>query len=470
MIIDVENCGEFLRASHFTEEGVVGFIDVPVPEEERFVWQKCSANDRERDPEWKTWKGEPIKKVRTQKYDKYRIAQILDESDREITSPLWEYQEPRKYFVDIEVEITDVMGDALDTSTAKNKVISIGIATDRNKIIVMGIRPLTQEQQNSIYEKINNYFASTGDNWSFRYQHFESEYDMMFTFFKEVGSKMGVITGWNWMGYDWPYLITRAKRLGIDPKMMSVSNYVVGKAQTPAHMLMFDYLDIYKKWDRVIKIKESNRLDYVADKAVGFKKIEYDGTLRDLYESDFENFIYYNAVDCALVHYIDKKLKTQQTFFKIAMTGGVEINRCLSPVWSTEVMMLRYFTKRKQVFVSERSEETHLKFAGGYVMDPIVGLHEWVACYDFASLYPNAIVQWGISPETYKGKDRVNPDPNWIKTASGAYFGGDDEEAILRTIVKDLYARRRSTKDKMLGLQIKIDELEKKLEKLEKEQ
>ena len=70
---------------------------------------------------------------------------------------------------------------------------------------------------------------------------------------------------------------------------------------------------------------------------------------------------------------------------------------------------------------------------------------------------------------TYKGKDRVNPDPNWIKTASGAYFGGDDEEAILRTIVKDLYARRRSTKDKMLGLQIKIDELEKKLEKLEKE-
>ena len=152
MIIDVENCGEFLRASHFTEEGVVGFIDIPVPEEERFVWQKCSANDRERDPEWKTWKGEPIKKVRTQKYDKYRIAQILDESDREITSPLWEYQEPRKYFVDIEVEITDVMGDALDTSTAKNKVISIGIATDRNKIIVMGIRPLTQEQQNSILE------------------------------------------------------------------------------------------------------------------------------------------------------------------------------------------------------------------------------------------------------------------------------------------------------------------------------
>jgi DNA polymerase I len=228
---------------------------------------------------------------------------------------------------------------------------------------------------------------------------------------------------------------------------------------------MFDYLEIYKKWDRVIKIKESNRLDYVADKAVGFKKIEYNGTLKDLYQSNFEDFIYYNAVDCALVHYIDQKLKTMQTFFKIAMISGVEINRCLSPVWSTEVMMLRKFLDRKQIFTSERKDEVHVKFAGGYVKDPIKGLHEWVACYDFASLYPNAMVQWGISPETYKGKGLLNPKEEWVKTASGAFFGADDENPILRTIIKDLYSRRRKTKDRMLELQIEIDQLEKNLEK-----
>ena len=211
-------------------------------------------------------------------------------------------------------------------------------------------------------------------------------------------------------------LINRAKKLGIDPKIISPGGYLIGKQQLPVHLLMFDYLEIYKKWDRVIKIKESNRLDYVADKAIGLKKIEYNGTLRDLYQSNFEDFIYYNAVDCALVHYIDQKLKTMQTFFKIAMLSGVEINRCLSPVWSTEVLMLRKFLDRKQLFVVENREEVHVKFAGGYVKEPITGLHEWVACYDFASLYPTTQRQFFIAPETFVG---VQDDKDKSKCENG---------------------------------------------------
>jgi DNA polymerase elongation subunit (family B) len=325
---------------------------------------------------------------------------------------------------------------------------------------------LDAEQQGLIYQQVNEYLQQTGDTWDFKYKKFESEYDMLYTFFKDIASKMSVITGWNWFGYDWPYLINRAKRLGIDPKIISPSGYLIGQNQLPAHILMVDYLEIYKKWDRVIKIKESNRLDYVAEKATGLKKIHYEGTLRTLYQSDFTKFIFYNAIDCALVHYIDKKLKTMLTFFKIANLNGVEINRALSPVWATEVMMMRKFLERKQVFVPTRKEENHVKFAGAYVKDPIVGLHEWVACYDFASLYPNTIVQWGISPEVYKGKNLLDTKEGWIKTSSGAVFGGDDEDPILKSIIKDLYAKRRQAKDKMLKLQIEIDQLEKQLKKM----
>ena len=467
MIIDIENKGSYLKVSHFNEEGELAFMEVPIKEEDRFIWEKCSPHDPKRDKEWTNWMGEAVKKTKTQKYNKYRMAQILIDSPEELTKPLWEYQTPRKYFVDIEVEITEDMAAALDTENARNRVLSIGIATDKNKIIVLGLDPLTSEQQASIYKKINSYFSRTGDEWSFKYKQFPSEYDMLYTFFKELGPRMPVITGWNWLGYDWPYLLNRAKRIGIDPKMISPGNYLMGKSQLPMHLLMIDYLDIYKKWDRVIKIKESNRLDYVAEKAVGFKKIEYTGTLRDLYQSNFEDFIYYNAVDCALVHYIDAKLKTMQTFFKIAMISGVEVNRALSPVWSTEIMMLRKFLDRKQVFTDERKEEVHVKFAGGYVKEPAKGLHEWIACYDIASLYPNTMVQWGISPEVYKGKNPDIPKETWTKTASGAYFGGEDENPILRTIIKDLYSKRRKTKDRMLELQIEIDKLEKLLEKEE---
>lgn len=302
MIIDIENKGSYLNVSHFGPEGDLAFLHVPIPETERFNWEKCNPGDPKKDKEWTNWKGEPVKKVKTERYDKYRMAQILMEAPEELTKPLWEYQEPKKYFVDIEVEITEDKAASLDTENAKNRVISIGIGTDKRKLLVLGLDPLTPEQQGNIYKKLNKYFEKTGDEWSFKYKQFETEYDMMYTFFRELGPKMATMTGWNWLGYDWPYLLNRAKRLGIDPKIISPGRTLIGKGQLPQHLLMFDYLDIYKKWDRVIKIKESNRLDYVADKAVGFKKIAYDGTLRDLYQSNFEDFIYYNAVDCALVH------------------------------------------------------------------------------------------------------------------------------------------------------------------------
>jgi DNA polymerase elongation subunit (family B) len=467
MIVDIENKGEYLKVSTFSEEGDLIFVNVPIPEDQRFVWEKTRHGDRKADPEWKTWDGHPVKRVYTDRYDKYRMAQMLIEADSEITKPLWEFQNPKKYFVDIEVEITDEMGDALDSESAKNRVISIGIATDKQKIIVLGVDKLTPEQQANIYNSTNKHFEKYGEEWSFRYQYFESEYDMLYTFFKDLLPKMSMVTGWNWFGYDWPYLLNRARRIGIDPKICSVSQKLITKDGLPLHLPMVDYLEIYKKWDRVIKIKESNKLDYVAEKATGLKKIEYTGSLRDLYQSDVEKFIFYNVVDCVLLHYIDQKLKTMLTYFKIANLNGVEINRALSPVWATEIMMLRKFLDRKQIFVNEKKDETHVRFAGAYVKDPIVGMHEWVACYDFASLYPNTIVQWGISPEVYKGKNLSSPKDTWVTTSSGAMFGGEDETPILRTIIKDLYAKRRATKDRMLKLQIEIDKMEKQLKKLQ---
>jgi len=466
MIVDIENKGTYLNVSTFSEEGDLVYVHVPVPENERYVWEKCSPSDRNRDPDWKCWDGSPVKRTKSQKYDKYRMIQILENADKELTKPLWEFQTPKKYFVDIEVEMTDEMGDSLDTASAKNRILSIGIATDKCKSIVLGLDPLSPEEQADIWKKTNDYLGPMGDEWSFKYKQFDSEYDMLYTFFKDLASKMPLITGWNWFGYDWPYLVNRAKRLGIDPKIISPSQWLIGQNNLPMHLLMVDYLEIYKKWDRVIKIKESNRLDYVAEKSTGLKKIHYDGSLRDLYQSDFPKFILYNVIDCALVHYIDQKLKTMLTYFKIANLNGVEISRALSPVWATEVMMLRKFLERGQVFVPERKEESHVKFIGGYVKEPIKGLHEWVACYDFASLYPNTIVQWGISPEVYKGKNITNLKDGWIRTSSGAIFGGDDENPILKTIIKDLYAKRRATKDRMLKLQIEIDQLEKQLKNL----
>lgn len=465
MIINIENLGNVIRTSHFNKEGNIEYTDVPVNVDEQFNWQKCSPRDNKRDKEFTTWDGIPVKKIPSRRYDKFRIMEILLNADPDITAPLWEFQTPNKYFVDIEVEMTDEKLDSLNTVAVKNKIVSIGIATSKKKSFVLGLEPLESSKIASIYEDINLHFQKYNETWDFQYHYFESEFDMLYTFFKSIAPKMGLITGWNWFGYDWPYLVNRAEKIGINPGIMSPSNRLIGKNRTPLHILMVDYLEIYKKWDRTIKIKESDKLDYVAEQATGIKKIEYDGSLKDLYETDKVKFMFYNAVDCILLHYIDQKLRTMATLFKIAQLNKVEIDRALSPVWATEVMMLEKFLSRKKVFVQDDSERDHVRFKGGYVKEPVKSLLGWIVGYDFASLYPNTMVQWGISPEAYKGKNIDNAPDTWTKCISGAYFD-NTEEPVLKEIIKDLYSKRRKAKDRMLEIKNEIQKLEKQLNQL----
>ena len=128
--------------------------------------------------------------------------------------------------------------------------------------------------------------------------------------------------------------------------------------------------------------------------------------------------------------------------------------------------MLRKFLAKNRVITFDRKDEEHTKFEGAYVKQPIKGLHEWVVCFDFASLYPNTMMQWGLSPEIYIGKNLANPPENAIKTAGGAYFlPKEGEEPVLRDVLKTLYAMRKASKKKYMECETKIIELEDLLKK-----
>jgi DNA polymerase elongation subunit (family B) len=270
---------------------------------------------------------------------------------------------------------------------------------------------------------------------------------------------MPLITGWNFVGFDWKFLINRAKRLGIDPSRCSVNGQLKGDDSFPMHKVVVDYLELYKKWDRVIKIKENNKLDTVANAALGVTKIKYNGTFMDLYNSDFETYIYYNAVDTFLVYLIDKKLKTMQTFLMLGNVTRVEAQKAFSPIWMTEAIVTREFYKRKRVVAEIKKATKNGSFEGAYVKQPLPGLHEDIATFDFASLYPSTMRQWNISPEAYKGKN-VDVKEGWIKTASGAVFD-NAEDSVMRSILTEFYSKRKESKKKSFDLEKEIDFLEK---------
>lgn len=445
-----------LYISYFDKDGEVAFKELPLAGNEAFTWELVRPGEKA-EPGVLSWDLKQVRKARSLRLNRYRVEEILSKRINEVPEVL-EFNIPKKFVIDIETEVTDGFPDP---ESAQNKVTAISIVNCSDKrVTVLGLKDMSDDEVLAIEKQINEYFSKYGDKWLMRYVKFESEYDMLYTFFNKLIHKMPFITGWNILGFDWPYLVNRCDKLKIDPSSASVSKWLMGRDRLPQHRLIVDYLDIVKKWDRVIKIKENYKLDYIAEQATGLTKIKYNGSFRDLYE-DFNKFVYYNAVDSILVHYIDKKLNTLTTLFKLAEVDRVEINRVFSPVSVQEALMGREFLKRGKVFVDiERSaEQKH--FEGAYVKEPVIGMHAWVTCYDFASLYPNTMMQFNISPESFRGKSlaKMSNNETEIVTSNGNIFDAT-EDSVLRTILKDLYSKRKATKKKMLDINKEIAKLE----------
>ena len=140
---------------------------------------------------------------------------------------------------------------------------------------------------------------------------YEKEGDMLEAFL-DIIQDADILTGWNSEGYDIPYLVNRiTKVLGkaetrklclFDqfPKQRTFEAYgseretydLVGRVH-------LDYMQLYRKY--MYEERHSYALDYIAQMEVGEKKTEYEGSLDELYNRDFERFIEYNRQDTALL-------------------------------------------------------------------------------------------------------------------------------------------------------------------------
>lgn len=456
-MIDIEQRDSTLQISYFDKDGDISIQKFNVPASEMFEWECCDAKDKHVVPGRTSWEGKPVKKRGSKYLSKWRIEEYLFSLPSAETENIYEFNIPKKFFVDIEVEVID---EWPKPETAKFPITTLSFCRD-SRVVVMGTKQLKAEEIKAINLKINEYLK---EEVEFSYLYMKTEYDMLYTFFHKAVQKMPVITGWNFVNFDWTYLINRCKRLGIDPAVSSPSRKLIGKDQLPMHRLIVDYLDVYKKWDRIIDVKENNTLDFVAKAALGIQKVKYAGTLQELYESDFDQYVFYNAVDSMLVQMIDKKLNSLLTFLKLGSISKVEASRAYSPIWMAEAAMARENCRRGMVFPkTDTSKKKRESYEGAFVHEPKTGLYQWVTSFDFASLYPTVMRQWNISPESYVKNvgpgEEVDLEKH-IKTASGALFVREGQ-SVFKSILEDYYAKRKDAKAISQEIESEITELQK---------
>jgi len=449
----------------------------------------CDDDDKDRHPTFKSWDGKNVKHEEVNTPDRYAIYEFLDSLPEKEKEEIFEYNLPNIYFVDIETEIVDGFPDA---ETAPTKVLSISIVYD-DKIILLGLKDMPADMQERIKDNTNKYFAKFGSNYKLKYIKYEDEFDMMYAFFYKMIPKMPLITGWNFINYDWVYLVNRARKLkkyvngreyDINPAVSSLTKRLnkvwMSNEEMPAHRMIFDYMQLYEICDTSIKVKESSSLDFVSSKLVGVEKIKYTGSLQRLYEDDFETFMYYNAVDSVLVQKIHEARNYISIIYAISSLARIKIvdvisqmNNALGSLAITEGVLRNRFREQENIvlFRGEKTEGENVGIAGGYVMDPKTGMNQWVVTYDFKSLYPFCQQQWYIAPENFVGIQNPNNKEycdNGIKITSDdvvcvnkVVFKKKDSPTI--KMLKDVSNDRQSAKKTMMKkkeeLKIILDEI-----------
>ena len=124
-----------------------------------------------------------------------------------------------------------------------------------------------------------------------------------------------ILVGYNSDYFDIPYIYYRIKnRLGDRiAKRLSPIKQVIEQfwnADQPiriAGVSSLDYMRLHKKYS--FRMEPSMKLDFLGEKYVGQKKIEYEGSLDRLFKEDKQKFIEYNFVDVLILKKLDEKFR-----------------------------------------------------------------------------------------------------------------------------------------------------------------
>jgi DNA polymerase elongation subunit (family B) len=468
MLLDIEQREKEVIISYYNKEGEVAFKRYPINEFKN--WYVCDPKDRSAHREYKNWDGKSVKLSQSRQFNKFSLVYFMDGLPERDKAEIYEYNMPKTYFVDIETEIVDGFPRAEE---AKSRILTFSIITPNKKAIVLGLEDLTPKQIQKIEDDTNEYFKKFDPEWSFQYMKFNTEYDMVYTFLMKLMPKFPMMTGWNFINYDWQYIVNRCKHLQIDIKEAAMTQALDQEDSRPLHMGILDYMQLYDKYDKSVKVKESNALDYVSGQVLGMNKIKYNGSLQDLYRDNFQKYVYYNVVDSVLVYYIDKKLKSMEVLLTLASITKMPLYKAASPVAVTEALIARKLVEENKRIGTEPREDNKkdTQYAGAFVKEPMVGFYEGVSAFDYASLYPSIMRQFNISPDAFIEKVTPNKivekrkDKNVIVCENGVVY--KKEDSILKKILSDLYNQRKVYKKASYEYYSKAEALKKKILSLE---
>jgi len=248
-----------------------------------------------------------------------------------------------------------------------------------------------------------------------------------------------VIVGFGTNRVQWGYLVERAKKLGVKPRVgrlgaeprMSVHGHVSirGRLNIDLEDMARDipeltvenleefirYLGVKAKLDAIEEYELAEKWGRERDSVKAYSMQRAEAILR-AYEA-VKDFVYSLS-----------ELTRMPADYVLTASAGFRVENYLMSL-----------AARIGELIPRRGEITHVSYPGGLVKEPVRGMHKDVAILDFRSMYPSLIIKYNISFDTLS-EDGENVAPNGYRFKARP-------EGFLPTALKSLLEERRKIQD-----------------------
>lgn len=264
-----------------------------------------------------------------------------------------------------------------------------------------------------------------------------------------------VVVGYNSNRFDWPYLLERCRLHGIgldvsrgggEPSPSVYGHYsIVGRAN----------VDLYDFAEEVYEVKVKT-LDNIAD-YLGVKKkserVLIEGHKVHEYWDDpgKRPLLIRYAIDD-----VESTYGLAERFIPFAVQLSNIVGLPLDQVGAASVgNRVDWYLMRAAFEFNElipnRVERPYEPYRGAIVLKPLPGVHKNVAVLDFSSMYPNLMIKYNISPDTYVPPgEAANEEVNVAPEVGHAFR--KEPPGFYKEVLERLLEARKIVRERMKGL------------------
>ena len=314
----------------------------------------------------------------------------------------------------------------------------------------------------SFAEKNNAAVLSYGKKFSSGFvKTFKDEKEMLSELALRLGGGWDIICTYNGDSFDFPYLLERCKRHGIGIGISSDGSPPKIKKKgrdNAARLHGVQHLDAYKMLVFLARLGVVSLIKFDIESVVGAlygekKRKITAAQINEIWETGkgLDELADYCREDSESALRIGTQyLPLMVELCRIVKQTLFEVSR------SSASMLVEYLIMNKcglaGVLIANKPDDETSKqrmlqtYKGGFVREPVPGLHENIAVLDFSSLHPTIMISHNISPdsracghEECKAKNSA-PTSQWFCTK---------KEGLLVSILKELFERRMEIKKKL---------------------